>query len=223
MERWVSAREAAEMVGQVCGTDRETGRRVLKAGVAGEPVRTRSAHLYPAAAVEALADRARHPVGLGEVDPLCLDGVFVARLSPRRPDPGCVWRTWRGADMSAPEDEQRRAASAWWRISLVNRIRSSVYLEQRCFLPFLGTVGGFVVLGADIVGVDRYQGEIRGRERGGGWSGVWCRFHLQAPGAWFDAFRGGRLEGPTGGPWYSWPTEARGRNGEVWWRPRLAG
>lgn len=38
----------------------------------------------------------------------------------------------------------------------------------------------------------------------GGWAGVSCRFQLDTPGSWFDDFRGRRVDGPSGGPWYAW-------------------
>ena len=143
----MSAREAAERL----GTDRESARRALAAGLAGPGVRTRSAVLYD-------ADRI----------------------------------------------EQLEAASRWFRRSPWTRMLIRHRARSRRFVPFVATLGGFVVLGADIVDV-----EVDDR--------LGAALTLTGPGAWFADRRGGRFDRGRGSRWQWWdPREECG-----WSRPPL--
>lgn len=194
----LSAREAADRMACL-GMDRETARRALVAGVAGEPLRTRGAHLYETSRVDRVIEDADRPIG--PVSAACADGVFVGRLSRRRPTPEDDWRGWRGADLTAPCSEQRAAASGWWRMSAITAVVLKLRVEASDFVPFVGAVSGLAMLGAEIV--DIHTEAVLGRPDR-------TRFELRAAGAWFEALAGRRLDGPTGSPWYQWPRSMRG-------------
>lgn len=169
----LSRREACDLLRERAGIDRETARRVLAAGLAGPGIRLRGSILHDRAAVESLASRPLLGPWMPEV---CRQGTFVARLGQRR------------ADASAPEAEQLRAASGPWRLSALARVKLHVMVDGRGFLPFVATTGGFVVLGAEVVGV------------------TGAHLSLRPPGDWFDSWRGGRLPTAPGPPWQMWPT-----------------
>lgn len=75
---WVSGRRAAELLARVLPT-REHARLVLRAGLAGQALRTSSALLYDETLVRALADRA--PVTTDGLAEICPSGLYVARLA----------------------------------------------------------------------------------------------------------------------------------------------
>ena len=132
------------------GIWRDAARSALKAGIAGRPVRVSNHLLYDAAAVQGALER---------MSPSCelrvrtSRPIFVARVAPRTPDPESTWRSWRGADVLAPVPEQRDAARAWWHLGYRARIIAEAIGEVKG-VPFVVTCGGFVVMGADIIGLD---------------------------------------------------------------------
>ena len=180
----------------VLGVDRESARRALLSGVAGQAVRTRGATLYDADAIDALVDHARVTITPEDAPGVCRRGVFVGRLGPRRPTPQDDWRSWRGADASAPLREQLDAASAWWRLALMTRILIGILVEQDGYVPFLGTVASFVLVGGEIT--DARAGPASAGDRA-------TRLELRPAGRWFATFERRRISGPAGGPWYGWP------------------
>jgi len=99
--------------------------------------------------------------------------------------------------MTAPMSEQLDAVCRWWHISLYTQILFQAWVERDGYLPFLATVSGFVVVGADLIGID-----------------PWCRegtsFRLREPSGWFDPFRHSRLPVTRGGPWQLWSPEMAG-------------
>ena len=187
----MTGREAAECLAAL-GIERESARRALAAGVAGAGVRTRAAVLYDRARVESLVDRAQVPLDHRDVDDLpaaCRGGTLVVRLSPRRPDDGSS-RSWQGADTTAPREEQWDAARMWFRMSPWTRVLLRSRASTGRPAPFVATVGGFVVLGADVLGVDV---EARGTS-----------LRLGEPGDWFECWREGRFEGGARSRWQWW-------------------
>jgi len=182
----VSGREAAAILAGI-GLDRESARRALLAGVAGEAQRTRGALLYDEAAVKRLLVDPVDPDDLG-MD--CWDGMFVGRVGPRRAAPD-EHRQWRGADLTAPVGEQRDGVRMYWQIAPLTNLCIARMVGKRGFVPFVATVSGFVVLGGDITGLT------------GGPHGV--ALTLAEPSEWFDPLRGGRFVTPAGGPWAWWP------------------
>ena len=92
----ISGREARALL-ETAGFSSRHARTALDSGLAGTPIRTRSAHLYDMARVRELAARRR--IWWREVHEVCPEGIFVAR---RELDVTC----------SHPELVER-AASGW--------------------------------------------------------------------------------------------------------------
>ena len=167
----ISQREACELLASARVTPRHA-RRVLASGLAGAPIRTRSALLYDERAVKALAARPIYETAhLWERSPV---GFFVARR-----------------DVSSDHSRARLLqdlAGGWGAVSPVTWIEMVWHVRDlvethRCGLPFVCTVAGFVVLGAEIVG--------SGREG----------LMLADPGPWFDGLAEARLLVGPGRPW----------------------
>lgn len=209
----VSTRGAATILGQV-GVDRETCRRVLKVGLAGAPTVVGRTHLYARAEVEELTRWPRVEAGDRRVAEACRRGTFVARLGPRRPVLPAAGRAqgraegWVGADVTAPMAEQLRAASGPWRISVLGCVVLAARVQQEGSVPFVATVGGFVVLAADLTGVRRPGGPAPGA--GGAPPPARTRHQpavltLSPPGGWARDWTGHRVVTGRGGPWAMWP------------------
>jgi hypothetical protein len=134
----VSSREACQWLAKV-GLKRSSAQRVLDAGLAGEPTRTRGAVLYDADRVRALVERPE--LTWGDMVGLCPAGFFVSR---------------RAFDVTRTHDEQLAAARCGWAdVSVWRWVAVEFQISQQGSLPFLATVSGCVALGADIVGVRR--------------------------------------------------------------------
>jgi hypothetical protein len=141
---------------------------VLSSGVAGEPVRTPSGDLYEEERVTELAERPS--VSRPEVELLCPAGFFVSR---------------RNFPATSPRPEQLAALSNGWdAVSPWQWIAVRFQLEAYGSFPFVATIGGLVVLGADIV-------EARGL----------LGLELRNPGAWFDGLEGRWFPTGQGRPW----------------------
>jgi hypothetical protein len=86
------------------------------------------------------------------------DGMFVGRVGPRKEVPTADrkpdTRTWQGADLSAPVEEQRDGVRMYWRIAPLSRLCMEQLVRRRGFVPFVATVSGFVVVGGDITGLE---------------------------------------------------------------------
>jgi hypothetical protein len=187
----ITGREAGRALSAL-GVDRESARRALLAGVAGPGERIGGLLLYDHARVEELVSRvgARPELDPGALDPICRRGVFTARVGPRREE-ASPYRAWKGADMTAPTSEQLDGVRLWWQLSTLTRVLLKSRVERDGYFPFLATVAGFVVVGADIVGLEP------GRPEG-------TAFCLREPSPWFDTFRVARLPVTQGGPWQFW-------------------
>ncbi|SDC19559.1 hypothetical protein [Nocardioides lianchengensis] len=111
---------------QAAGLTERSARRVLAAGLAGEPQRITAAHLYDEESVERLAERST--IAWSQLREACPHGVFVAR----RPGPP--------ADL---EDG--------WPMSLAARFWVDHGIAQHGCFPLVATVAGFVSTGAEIV------------------------------------------------------------------------
>lgn len=160
----ITARQAEEYLRSCLPLSRRQARRVLDAGLAGDPVRTRTAHLYDLAAVTALTRR-----------PEVERDVIVSLLPPG------IWVARRLVDARLPAGEQRAALADGWRLGL-GRLGFLLFeCDHRGFVPLVATVGGFVVAGAEIRGVG--PGEQPDRHR----------FELAPPGEWFEGFTERRL------------------------------
>jgi hypothetical protein len=179
----ISAREAADLLAPL-GIGRESTRRVLAFGLAGPAHETRSARLYDRDRVAALLGWP--PVDLTGLDETVRAGVFVARLGNHV---GTLAEAARGP----------------WRISPWLRTRISMTQERQGFVPLVATIGGFVVLGADITGGVLHA---PGAATIGRQPGRTCTFTLTEPRTqprpWFDDFEGHRLPTGPGAAWRWW-------------------
>lgn len=169
----LSSRQAAVEFARV-GLARDQARQVLATGLAGPGVRTASALLYDEAKIHEL--RRRPTVRSTGLDPRCRDGMFVTR--------------GRHLDCSAPRREQLAAVGGGWWLSPFTVVLLETRAERGRPVPFIVTVGGFVLLGAEIRGV-------RGTTKA-------ATLDLADPGPWFDALRDRRIETGRGGPWILW-------------------
>ena len=163
----IGARRAREVLVRD-GVSSWSAQRVLSAGLAGEPIRSGSAVLYEAARVMELAERpsARWPDIAGR----CPAGLFVSR---------------RDFPATAPLADQLKALSVGW-----SAVNPWAWVGMALRIPHLGpagfvaTIGGLVVLGADIV-------EARG----------FSELVLAPPGPWYDDAAGHWLPTGPGRPW----------------------
>jgi hypothetical protein len=163
----ISGRESCALLAEA-GVTRRQAQRVLAAGLAGDPVRTRSACLYDEADVRALVDT--RVVSWREMSERCPYGFFIAR---------------RHVSAVADRAEQLAVVSTGWgAISPYRLLDLRMQLDAVGAIPFVATVAGFVVLGADIRGV---------------WRGA---LELGEPGGWFDDdLATARLPSGPGRPW----------------------
>jgi hypothetical protein len=163
----ISAREACGLLTRD-GVSRRAALRVLASGVAGEPVRTRSAVLYDQARVSELA--ARPSIQWGDAEEWSPAGLFVSR---------------RDVPATASREEQLAALSTGWdSVSPWEWVVAHLQLQQRGPMAFVATVGGLVLLGADIV-------EMKG----------FSTLVLEDPGPWFDGVAGCWFPTGPGRPW----------------------
>ena len=167
----ISARGAAARLSTI-GMSRRQARLALGAGLAGEPLKTPAATLYDAARVEDLL--ARPVVAAGAVFRECPFGLFLDRR---------VTDVRRLAEPSPSAVEDLRLGP--WAAALLK-----LSIGQDGPLPYVSTVCGFVVLGAEIVDV---TSGANGRHR----------LHVADPGPWFDAWRDRRWPTGAGREW-SW-------------------
>jgi hypothetical protein len=190
----ITGREAGRALSAL-GVDRESARRALLAGVAGPGHRLGGLLLYESERVEKLISRASALSGLDScaLDPICQRGIFTARVGPRKEE-ASTDRAWKGADMTAPMSDQLDGVRMWWQMSSFTRVMLKLKVEQDGYFPFLATVAGFVVVGADIVGLERARPEG-------------TAFCLREPSSWFDTLRHARLPVTRGGPWQLWSPE----------------
>lgn len=180
----VSAREASEILA-AAGLSRQQARRVLAAGLAGPGLKTRSATLYDEASVRDLLSRPC--LGAIDLDPACREEMFVARVSPAAAAGG------------------QEAVRSGWRLSPYARLRIRVRVDRDGFMPFVATVCGFVVLGANLVDArpdQRPDVEANSTDER-------TVLDVEPPGAWFDTFRASRFVTGPGSPWTLW-SAARG-------------
>ncbi len=170
----ITTNRAAEIL-RDAGLTRDRARRLLATGVAGSGLRTSGALLYDEERVWALGDR--RFVTERAVAAACPHGLLVGRL---------------GADSTVsvtddPVDRRRAVSGPWrpkqgWRMLIRSRCRAGITI------PFVATVSGYVVLGADVTGL-RSDGAAA------------SHLQLAEPGGWYDdVLRERRWPGGRGGP-----------------------
>jgi len=163
----ISAREACRSLG-AAGVSKRRALQVLHAGLAGEVIDGRTVTLYDEDRVQALARR--DVLTWPEVEDRCPAGFFVSR---------------REFPALAPRDEQLAAlAGGWGEVSPWTWLVAHFQIERHGSLPFIATIGGLVVVGAEITG-----------KRGA------SEFVLQEPGPWFDGMAGCWFATGPGRPW----------------------
>ena len=150
------------------GVGSRGARRVLESGLAGEPVRTRAAVLYDVARVQALAERPT--LGLWDLVDRCPGGFFMAR---------------RPMDVRlSPAEQLGDLSHGWGEVSRWRWVAMAHQVRRQGSIPLIVTVSGFVVLGADIVGLRGFSELVLG-----------------PAGTWFDAVAGSRVPMGPGRPW----------------------
>jgi hypothetical protein len=164
---WMSSRDARAVLATI-GVSSRGARRVLGSGLAGEPVRTRSAVLYDEERVQALVERPT--LGFPDLVDHCPEGVFVAR---------------RQVDARLTRAEQLvHLSGGWGAVSTWRWVAMAHQIRQHGSLPFVATVSGFVVLGADVKGLLGFSELVLGPS-----------------GPWFDAVADCRIPTGPGRPW----------------------
>lgn len=181
-------REAAALLAPA-GVDRETTRRLLLAGLAGETLRRGNGTLHRRDRVLELGDRpwVVSPTGEGQAR-----RTFVARL-PTYP--------------VLSSGERQDAARGPWRISALGRVSLRADIDRHGSVPLVATLGGFVVLGAEIVGI---AGIARRSDQPCG-----AFLTLRPAGAWFEDWTARRLGSSGRHQWWVWPDG-------LWSRPAAA-
>jgi hypothetical protein len=169
----VSGREAARiLIATGAVTGEAQARAVLSAGLAGGGVRAGSGLLYDNEVVERLAQRPW--LSREEQHVACPQGVYVARLS----------RATR-LDTTQPWDAVISQVDRMPKIPVLSTALLGVCISVAGGrLPWVATLHGFVVVGADLTGFKT------GAER---------QFRLAAPGEWFASWEGRRIPSGRGG------------------------
>jgi hypothetical protein len=163
----ISAREACRILAGA-GVSRRCALQVLTAGLAGESLDAGSMTLYDRARVLDLAER--RSVRWIDLDEPCPAGFFVSR---------------RDFPVAAERPDQLAALSGGWgAVCPWNWVAMAYQVGRYGSFPFIATIGGFVVLGADIVKT----------------AGL-CELTLERPGSWFDTVEDSWLPTGPGRPW----------------------
>jgi hypothetical protein len=170
----LSVRESAEVLA-VAGLTFDQTRLLLRTGVAGPGTPVAGSVAYDEDAVLALACRPERVPQ--DVTRLVAAGLYVARLS----------RDVR-VDLGAPWAEVAESLSDQPSLTPMSRALLAARIAGHGRLPWVATLFGFVLLGADTVGV--WSDDSRGR----------TVFALEPPGAWFSAVDGSRLRTRRGRP-----------------------
>ncbi len=182
---WVSGREAVRILTPVVAGEAQA-RILLRAGLAGRALEVGRGRLYDEGQVRAVAER---PLVEESVLPvLCPHGLYIAR-QPRSltVDAGSRWEDLTSALDGMPRMPGLTAAVLSVRVRVAGR------------LPWVATICGFVLVGADLTGF---------REDRSG-AGRVTSFALERPGEWFAAFDARRLPTTVGGrPWHLWTPDA---------------
>jgi hypothetical protein len=173
----VSGREAARILRDVLSSD-EQARILLRTGIAGTGTVTPHGTFFERQAVDAL--RLRPAVDRSEVERLCPHGLLIARL-PRDCDLqlGCSW--------SETADQIRHSMARQRPMTTLTAALMGARMVAWGRLPFVATMLGYVVLTADLIGLD---------EDGP---------RLAPPGDWAGALEERRFHTPRGGrPCHLW-------------------
>lgn len=178
----LSANQAAELLHAAVGISVRSAREVLATGLAGPPTRLRGMHLYPADTVQRLA--LRRPVRRDALTSLTGGELLVLRLG-----------SGSGFRVSAPVEVREAAVQRHFRPSPLLRVHLRRRIAEHGALPMIATVGGFVVLGADVT-------DLHPSPDGG--SPPPSLMRMAGPGDWFAGFEERWFGTGPGGPWRLW-------------------
>jgi hypothetical protein len=151
-------------------------RALLRTGAAGWGTVTDTGVLFDDEAVKALADRPW--LSESAQEETCPDGVYLARLARSVP-----------LDLTRPWAEVVAGLERLPSMPPLTTALLSVSVSVAGRLPWVATYHGFVVVGADLVGL---RTDATGT----------TTFRLEPPGDWFEAWRETRVRLSRGGrPW----------------------
>lgn len=159
----VSGREATRILMEANCCEAIQARHVLACGLAGAGFSYGNAVIYEHDSVVDLSKRPK--LSLDDMwDALPFEAVVVARqharsLTTPRNDPT---RDWYGVDLFAPDAEQRSASSRWWELG-AERQAVVQRLTRDGPIPLLVSVGGCIVRGYSIAGIDYQLSAENGR------------------------------------------------------------
>jgi hypothetical protein len=184
----ISGREASRILAPVVSGDAQA-RCVLRSGLSGSGVETRSGRLYDEQRVFALA--ARPLVEETDLLTACPDGLYIARLP-------------RSASVDATQPWEALTRELGWMPAMPGLTAAllGVRVKVCARLPWVATLCGFVVAGAEIVGFREVPG-------------AGTAFVLEPPlGDWFSLLESRRLPTTVGGrPWHLWTPPVPARSG----------
>lgn len=193
---WITQRQAAAILHEDIGVHPESARRLLAAGLVGKGRCTSRATYYLRRVVDEFVASHR---GAGPL-PTRDRNMVLVRAGHGRVRFGMQ-----------PEEMLDRLGDGW-RLSFRWRLLLEAVIERGERPGFLVTVGGFVVLGADMVGVS-WAGAL---PPAGGYPGkeesLKTRFELEMPGEWYQEWHGRHVPtGPGGAALRVWPVNLRRR------------
>jgi|GEM_PF-3523302 len=178
----ISARQAADIL-RWGGFNVDRSRLLLRSGVAGG-VPTSSGTMYDEDRVRELA--VRRFVRPAEIATACPGGILVGRLA----------RT-KSLDLTADAATQLAAVHGPWRVPLLWGILLDHCAKSGTPMPFVATVCGYVLVGAEVTGFERGTGDR-------------ATLHLREAGPWFASLRERRWLAGRGGPallLWGWPPD----------------
>jgi hypothetical protein len=171
----ITGRQACRVLAGA-GVSKRCALHVLASGLAGDATRAGAVVLYDHARVEELA---RRPVvAWSEVCELGLTGEVGVGM------PGFFVSRREFPATGSRADQLESLGRGWGSVCPWSWVAMSLQIKRYGSFPFLATIGGLVVLGAEIV-------ETRGLSE----------LVLESPGPWFDALEGGWFPTGPGRPW----------------------
>ncbi len=197
---WLTQRAAAWQLHEDLGMHPETARRLLVAGLLGDPRNTSLASFHRRDVVDAFVADQRARTPLAQPD----RNLVLVRVGNGRVKYG------------ATEQHQLDRLADGWRMSPTWRaLCRGVVAAGGKPAGFLVTLGGFVVAGADILGAEwsgaqLTQDQEPGSEPTPQMSFLLTRFELRPPGPWYEDWRGRLLPSQRGGAALRvWPLHER--------------
>lgn len=173
----ISGREAVRiLLARGAVTGEAQARSLLRTGAAGWGSVTGPGVLFETAAVVSVAERPF--LSDSEQQAACPEGMYIARVGRSV-----------SLDLTRPWSEVATSLATAPTMPAMTSAVLSVMISASGRLPWVATFQGFVVLGADLIGLATDD------------EGV-TRFLLEPPGDWFEIWEGTRVASARGGrPW----------------------